>query len=493
MQTSNVRIVRVYYLSLSVAASVFALSLYEDWKQYELSTVNLLIQQATVTNKQIESALLDASRLLDIAKAKAETEISHNRFSDFRAHTILKSTVSDFKTYKTNNVFGLLFYVDKEGTIEAENGTYPSPHIDVRDRLYFTKLKENPSRDWYVGAMVVGRRNQNKVFHLAVPLRGIDGNSFYGILMQQILANDVSDLLSTYSSASSTKTRTFQQDGYVSYAFPANADDTSRSEIDEQFFLIGSQAATSAPGWKKLLANDSKDKKTYYVGFDRSSIFHTVTTVSIPLQSVVTNFLIARVKLILFAVAGWAFISFLFYRLNTEINQREKAREMSLRDPLTKLYNRRALDNEFSRLWKDAQRTGLPISALFIDIDHFKKFNDKYGHEVGDQTLKSVASAIAHCMKRPLDFCCRWGGEEFVVILPQTDQVGATLMATDVMNTIRAIDVKDTATTLTVSIGIATALVTDKNFSDDLVDMADKAMMTAKNEGRDCWRTIQST
>jgi diguanylate cyclase (GGDEF)-like protein len=164
------------------------------------------------------------------------------------------------------------------------------------------------------------------------------------------------------------------------------------------------------------------------------------------------------------------------------------AMELSHLDSLTHLKNRRALDSELPTLWKESIRSQKPISALFIDIDHFKIFNDSYGHERGDKALQAVANTIKSSINRPLDLCCRWGGEEFVAVLPNTDEYGAILLANTILAAVRALRfnfIPDINLQISVSIGVATMLVTESNKTDDLIDMADKAMYMAKQKGRD--------
>ena len=162
--------------------------------------------------------------------------------------------------------------------------------------------------------------------------------------------------------------------------------------------------------------------------------------------------------------------------------------ELSHLDPLTQLKNRRAIDSELPRLWKESIRSQKPISVLFIDIDHFKIFNDNYGHECGDIALKAVAKTIKSSVNRPLDLCYRWGGEEFVVVLPDTDEDGAVLLANNILSAVRSLRfnfMPDIKPQISVSIGVSTMLVTESNKTDDLIDMADKAMYMAKQNGRD--------
>jgi diguanylate cyclase (GGDEF)-like protein len=125
--------------------------------------------------------------------------------------------------------------------------------------------------------------------------------------------------------------------------------------------------------------------------------------------------------------------------------------------------------------------------VLFIDIDHFRYFNDHYGHESGDIALQAVAQALASSVKRPLDFVCRWGGEEFVVVLPKTNRHAATKVADNILDSVRQIELECTngdRPRLTVSIGHVTSTLEVTAVEEDLVDEADKAMLQAKGQGR---------
>ena len=189
-----------------------------------------------------------------------------------------------------------------------------------------------------------------------------------------------------------------------------------------------------------------------------------------------------------YGVISISIIGWLFVRLYRQATILDESNFKSEHDALTGLCNRRALDDVFKRLWRESKREQSPITALFMDIDHFKRVNDIYGHEAGDRVLKAVAIAIQSQLNRPLDLCYRWGGEEFVAILPHTDEHGAEKIANNIMAAIRDIRVREGGATIdqiTISIGIASITVTADNVHDDLIDMADKAMFKAKLEGRD--------
>jgi diguanylate cyclase (GGDEF)-like protein len=152
-------------------------------------------------------------------------------------------------------------------------------------------------------------------------------------------------------------------------------------------------------------------------------------------------------------------------------------------DGLTGLANRRHFDVVLEKEWQRAQRTRAPISLLMIDADHFKAFNDSFGHQAGDLVLCGIAWSIARHAKRASDCAARYGGEEFALILP-----GLSLAeAIDLGERIR-IDVanleRDGTTTTTISVGAACLMPSSLTTSNDLVSNADGALYTAKAQGR---------
>lgn len=164
----------------------------------------------------------------------------------------------------------------------------------------------------------------------------------------------------------------------------------------------------------------------------------------------------------------------------------EKLTSLSYTDGLTGVKNRAYFDKLFEVEWRRAQRAREPLSALILDIDHFKDVNDKYGHLVGDICLKQVAECVRRIVSRAGDEVFRFGGEEFIVLLPSTAQEGAARLAELVRSQIEAlaITVDDQHIRITVSIGIAT-LIPDENCDrESLIAKADAAMYEAKNAGR---------
>lgn len=158
------------------------------------------------------------------------------------------------------------------------------------------------------------------------------------------------------------------------------------------------------------------------------------------------------------------------------VRDAEAYKNLSITDPLTQVSNRRYFDIKFKEELERASRTGYLLSCLMIDIDKFKKINDTYGHQTGDEVLKKVAATIKESI-RAVDFVSRYGGEEFIVILSQTDLNGAAQMAERIRIAISNIKLPPIEK-ITASIGAATGN------SKEIVSNADSALYKAKQNGR---------
>ena len=164
--------------------------------------------------------------------------------------------------------------------------------------------------------------------------------------------------------------------------------------------------------------------------------------------------------------------------------ERELAQQAAI-DALTGVANRRTLDAVLSREWSRAQRTGTPLSMLMIDADHFKAFNDRHGHQGGDDALRELARVITENIRRPGDLAARYGGEEFAVVLPETDNAGALRIAENIRAAVEQMPLlAGDQAPMTVSVGLATSSGLPSESLENLMFRADKALYQAKGEGR---------
>lgn len=162
--------------------------------------------------------------------------------------------------------------------------------------------------------------------------------------------------------------------------------------------------------------------------------------------------------------------------------------EIAFVDGLTQIPNRRRYDEFLDTEWRRAIRQESSLSMILMDIDHFKQFNDTYGHLEGDRCLQEVAAALEKTLHRPADLAARYGGEEFACLLPETDMTGAMHLAEKLRTAIEQLKLPHksslTAEYVTISVGVSSVMATTEQTSEDLFKLADKALYTAKETGR---------
>jgi len=163
-------------------------------------------------------------------------------------------------------------------------------------------------------------------------------------------------------------------------------------------------------------------------------------------------------------------------------------REMVARDGLTGIQNRRMFDQHMERIWLQAVRENMRMAVLLVDIDCFKDYNDRYGHQAGDECLRAVAVTVNQCARRPLDFVARYGGEEFAVVLYDASREYVAEVLTRIQRSIAELniphDASRVASRLTVSVGAALIAPSPNRTPDGLVQLADEALYSAKEQGR---------
>jgi diguanylate cyclase (GGDEF)-like protein len=158
-------------------------------------------------------------------------------------------------------------------------------------------------------------------------------------------------------------------------------------------------------------------------------------------------------------------------------------------DSLTQVFNRRRFDEYFLQEWHRCTREQQPLTLILCDVDFFKSYNDRYGHQAGDICLQQIAQAICETVKRPGDLVARYGGEEFAVVLSNTNIKGAEYVAKQISEQVRQLKlVRDDIQQnqyVTISLGVSCLIPNPKISADSLIASADRALYKAKNQGRD--------
>jgi len=167
-------------------------------------------------------------------------------------------------------------------------------------------------------------------------------------------------------------------------------------------------------------------------------------------------------------------------------NRAKSLESLSITDGLTRIPNRLFFERYLQQVWEQSAHERQPVSVLLVDLDHFKAINDNYGHSVGDDCLKAAAQAMLRGMRRETDRVARWGGEEFVVLLPNTDGEAAEAVAQRLLSAVSAtlVPCPGGIVRLSCSIGVATLNPDGRSEPKSLIDDADKALYAAKSQGR---------
>lgn len=476
----------LFLMIIAVTGVGSVIALYQSYSIYTENTKDELVREAYIANSLLEGVLSDSSQVLDVAKPKIEEAINNQTLTKELTYRILSDAHSSIHPLNMKLVNEITLYTNEEGLVQATSLGIENKNISLADRLYFKALKNNPNRNYAVGNLVIGKISNELTFHIATSATDAKGK-LKGVIIQQVLANELANNLNK-----SLKTLADAQilvnvgGGRLAFTYPRIT-----HQDDEEFHLClyvekAIQSNGQPSGIIEIAPNREISQHTY-AAYASSSKYGLVTTVFVPAKSVVTSFFERNLVLICFIGIAFFALAFIIYRFYKKTLENQEFLIASSTDELTGLQNRHAFNSEYPRLQKDAMRSQSPLSALFIDIDHFKIFNDDYGHSCGDEALTRIAKTIGQCASRPLDFCCRWGGEEFVVLLPKTDEAGAVKLAKEILHEVRNIHLSfpcKQEPQITVSIGVAVMDLSEDSQLHDLVNMADKAMYSAKLNGR---------
>jgi diguanylate cyclase (GGDEF)-like protein len=498
--TAAKRLSRVIFwagvLTLLVMGVGSGFALYKNWEVRLEASQSQMVRSSEMANMLVERTLLDATEGLDASKREFEVALDKGSLTPQQAYLILMQSNQGRSVHDQSKPMKLLFWIDAVGSLVARSDEYPKGAVDYSDRLYFQDLQSHPEKRWTIGPLMLAAPNGQWAFHIAIPLHDRRGK-FEGILVQQLLMSELSRDLATYLDPSDLgQVVTHFNGGAFSISFRGFS---QAAEVPDAVVQIWSRGVMASPAIKgnHIWALQKQDGLQQTVlGFAKSPLFGLVTYVTLPMATLVISFLWDNHYLLIYVALGMLLVVVIFHQAFGIAVQMSIAVDKSLHDSLTSLHNRRALDETLPHLLRASMRSQSPVSVLFMDIDHFRRFNEEFGHETGDIALVAVSKALALCCRRPMDLLCRWGGEEFVAVLPDTNAVGAGKIARDMLNAVRNISVQSASGQtmhVTISIGSVTATVTETNRTDDLIDCADKAMQTAKSRGRDQYAVWQAT
>jgi diguanylate cyclase (GGDEF)-like protein len=491
-------------LPMIVKATVFvvlvclSLVMLDGWRTYsarlyemkiaETTTANLaraLAQHADDTIKSSDTALVGLIERLEVDGISASRE---------RLHTLLIKHVAELP-----QLHGIFVY-DSEGNWVVNSLPVMPANMNNSDREYFIYHRTNANRQPYISIPVRSRSTGQWIITLSRRINYADG-SFAGVALATIDMNYFQKYYDNFDIGRSGVIFLALDNGTYLARRPFDESLIGKSLRSSRLFNeflpkspVGTAVITSlADGIERLYAYHRL--KEYPI-----VAFAAMSTDEIYGKWRTDTFQRSVIVILISLILGW-----MGFRLIRQIQFREQAEaelrnaqntleilnkrleKLALEDGLTGLANRRQFDETIICNFKQAIRNSSPLSLLMIDVDHFKHFNDIYGHPSGDDCLRTISRVISETIKRPNDLAARYGGEEIAVLLPDTPQDGALKIAEKIRQAIYCLEIKHSGNYfgyVTISTGISTIVPTINSSALDLVQSADKALYQAKNSGR---------
>lgn len=472
-----------------VAATVWVI--YEN-RQHEITHAAESMQSlAMVLSKEADSTLTLADTVLTGLISDLDLH-NHGAFSDTeKIHRSLDRQRQVLLGDGATPSFAHLFVLGPEGFSVANSVLHPAAKVNAADRSYFIYHRDNKTSDLHISQPAYSKVTQERIIFVTRRLEDASG-AFMGVIGIHLKLRHFDHLYSSLGLPPGGTVTVIRADGWGVFRYPLADPFFKKSVYDEPGFT--EMMSQKAGLWEVIKSpyDDTLRVAGYYV----SDKYPLLSVVSITHDSVLISWLQNTIRTTLIAAAGTLFIIALALFSHRQIGHLIYALQLSSHDPLTGLWNRRAFDDRLSEEWRRAIRREHPVSLLFVDVDFFKLYNDEYGHRTGDKCLKAVANTMMNDFARGGEFVSRYGGEEFVVILPNIESSAAEKSAAHLLDTIHDLQVphKDSSVSayVTVSIGVATLTPTQDTNMDDLVEKADNALYDAKNAGRNQYAIYKS-
>lgn len=438
-----------------------------------------------------EAANLSAAITQDIARNIEFFDLSIQGALDDMKNPAVMSSPEDlrrlilFDRAATAPYLGGIFVTDETGRITIDSRGRNTKNLSLRDRDYFKVQAEHSDVGLYIGSPVVSRVDGERFIALSRRISKPDG-SFGGIVVGSIHLAYFQQLFSKFSLGARGSLTLFRDDGVVLMREPYKTALVGRVVRPSWLF---DRLAVSHDG--EIQAKSSIDGEERLYHYSRIGQLPLVQDVALSIKDIYADWW--RKAIGILAVLGFccAIILSLAFWLRKELRGRIKAEAALLllasEDSLTGLANRRRLDEALTKEWALGLRHKWPVSLLLIDADQFKGYNDALGHSAGDAALVALGKCLKAKVRRPSDLSARFGGEEFAVVLPLTDQNAAFKVAEAIRNAVLDLALPHPGSDIgvfSVSIGIATFVPDANSGSADLIMAADAALYASKREGR---------
>lgn len=429
----------------------------------------------------------EVQRNIDLYDASLQGLIETSQNPDFASiptrlqHTLLfgKATGAPLR--------GDLLWIDAQGNIVADSQADPPRKANLAGWPEFRAHREHAD-----SGLIVSRPFQDQIGSLGWCIslsRRIASSSgqFLGVASGALRLDYFNTLFKSLNIGSDSSVSLISDEGFMLAREPLSIGDAAAGADYRHRgnFLAIMAAGTSG----SFVAVSGSDKKERLYTFARVGQLPMIVVVAVSTEVVYGAW--RRTALLVCAATGGLCLGILWLGalLRRELKKRQRAERklatLAATDSLTGLPNRRQLDLTLHREWLRAQRTHKPLSVLMIDVDDFKAFNERHGHQGGDDALRAVANTLRNCTHRPADLAARYGGEEFLVILAETNPDGARTIAETIRLAVaQQIVPGSPQLSVTVSIGVASTTLAGPDSMEGLLAEADAALYRAKHNGR---------
>ncbi len=459
----------------------------QDIAQSQLANTNL----ARAVTEQIEGSISEVAHIVD--GLVFEIEQANGKALEIESlQPVLVNHVAAVEVLKG------LFVYDATGGWVVHSEAVSNASLNNSDREYFQFHKGNLSERVRIGAPILSRSSGQWVIPVSRRINDADGN-FNGVALATLNVAVLRSLLEKYEVGRLGAITLAMRDRLlVRRPFKAN-------EVGMIIPATPLQRAFESQKAGLITATSSIDGVERIISFDHMRNYPVRVAVALAQDEVLANWRTASMfqaaftalLCLLLATSGSYVIRAMRSRIAAEAGLRETRDALSIAnerlahlaqyDGLTGLPNRRYFDSRLARIFERAQTEQRVISVVLVDVDQFKNYNDHYGHVQGDECLRQIAKAVLSSVQRKGDFVARYGGEELVILLPDTDAAGAALIAERARAAVAALRLRHETSTLglvSISLGAATAVPDPLMDRYELVNAADEALYVAKSNGR---------
>jgi diguanylate cyclase (GGDEF)-like protein len=493
---ARIKVRSAVFLLIAVCLSMTAIVIWEAWnsRQYHLRDKEVAMSNLAQTlASQAQASIKQADTLLFTVVDRLE----HDGFDQARLPG-LERLLRDQRS-ELSQLHGLFVYDEQGRWIVNSNGA-TVPNANNADREYFVFHRDHPDRGPHIGPSIKSRSSGEWIMTVSRRINHPDG-SFAGVALASIYLSHFLALYNSIDMGGNGVINLIADDARIVVRRPFKEADIGTSVAKGPLFMQLLPKGDSGTATVRSYV----DGIERVVGYRRVDGYPLIIFTALNKEEVLAGW---REQVLLSAGIVSLFLGFLGvfgYRLirlmrqqnhvqSVLLDAQEKLIEvnrslelLALEDALTGLSNRRQFDLFILAEMGRARRNQTHLALLIIDVDHFKSFNDLYGHVAGDECLRNISTIISDNIKRPGDLAARYGGEEFTVVLPGTDYVGAFLVAEKIRRAVQQAGITHSGGlegSVTVSVGVCAYNTASLDQPNDLVGAADKALYVAKASGR---------